>query len=432
MIKGRMVQRCAALAALSAGLAGMAFGAPAPTAGNATAPATAVGFKRLHAFAGDDGHEGFGPYGALVQASDGDFYGTAFYGGPEDFRCNCAVGGTIFRMTPGGAFTMLHGFLDADGTGPSGGLTIGRDDNFYGLTTGGGDYGGGTAFRVDASGNFALLHSFGGPVGDGGQPYLGALALGSDGNFYGTTSRGGANQRGVLFMMTPAGLVTVLHAFAGGAADGSTPRGSVMFASDGNLYGTTLCGGANEIPSACAGTVYRYSATAGLRVLHSFDAGSGVGAGYAPQATLTELNGFLYGTTSLGGDAGAGTVFRLPLDGGALATLHTFGGGVGAIAPNGDGRAPTGRLVLAGDGRLYGTTSNGGANHVVHPEGDGTIFSVGRDGSYATVFAFGASLADGSHPVAGLVKATNGTLYGVTESGNSNFTGLAYSWTPAK
>jgi hypothetical protein len=67
----------------------------------------------------------------------------------------------------------------------------------------------------------------------------------------------------------------------------------------------------------------------------------------------------------------------------------------------------------------------------VHPEGDGTIFSVGSDGSYAAVFAFGSTIAYGSHPVAGLVKGRNGTLYGVTESGNSNYTGLAFSWVTA-
>jgi uncharacterized repeat protein (TIGR03803 family) len=417
------LRRCMALGALAAGLAQGAWAADRQAA-------AAPGFKRLHYFAGDDGHEGFGPYGALVVGADGNLYGTAFYGGPEEFRCDCSVGGTLYRMTPAGAYTMLHGFMGSDGIGPTGGLAIGPDGAFYGTTSGGGTWGAGTAFRLDATGAFSVLHHFGGPGGEGGRPWLGALALGADGNFYGVTSRGGAGQRGALFRMTPAGDVTVLHAFAGGPADGATPRGGVMFASDGNVYGTTLCGGTAEPAGGCAGTVWRWSATAGFAVVHSFDPGAAMHDGYAPQAAPTELRGYLYGTASLGGDAGAGAVWRIPLAGGALQTLHGFGGGVASPIANGDGRAPVGRLVVAGDGRLYGTTSNGGPNRVVHPEGDGTIFSIGTDGSYATVFAFGSAISYGSHPIAGLVKGKGGTLYGVTESGNANFTGLAYSWVP--
>ncbi len=416
--------------AIAAALAGQLGAAHAAAQVEAKTPAFTI--KQLHSFAGDDGSEGFSPYGALVQASDGNFYGTAFYGGPEDFRCNCSVGGTLYSMTPSGTIKTLHTFMSTDGAAPSGGLVIGRDGAFYGTTYGGGDYGGGVAFKSDAAGNLTVLHSFGGPAGDGRQPYLGTLALGADGNFYGTTSTGGARQQGTLYRMTPAGAVTVLHAFGGGADDGATPRGGVMFGSDGNLYGTTLCGGAAESAGACAGTVYRWSSTAGFTLLHSFDAGSGARAGFGPQAAPTQRNGFLYGTTSLGGDAGFGTVFKLPLGGGTLVTLHSFDGGVGAAVPNADGKDPVGRLALGRDGKLYGTTSNGGQYRTTHPEGDGTIFTIDASDHYAFVFSFGQTLSLGSHPLAGLVSTSDGTMYGVTESGNTNYTGIAYSFAVAK
>ena len=426
------IRRGVTLAALTS-LAMHAGGVHAAAKGEAKTPVPTT-IKRIHYFAGDDGTEGFSPYGSLLLASDGNFYGTTFYGGPEDFRCNCSVGGTLYRMTPAGTLTVLHTFMTADGASPSGGLAIGPDGAFYGTTYGGGDYGGGTAFKTDTSGAFTMLHSFGGAAGDGRQPYLGTLALGRDGNFYGTTSTGGAHQQGVLYRMTPAGAVTVLHAFGGGNDDGATPRGGVTLGSDGNVYGTTLCGGANEAAGGCAGTVYRWSATAGFSVLHSFDAGAGARSGFGPQAALTERAGFLYGTTSLGGEAGAGTVFKLPLAGGVLTTLHSFGGGVGAPVPNLDGKDPVGRLLLARDGKLYGTTSNGGQYQTTHPEGDGTIFSIDASGAYALVFSFGQALSFGSHPLSALISGAGSdtALYGVTESGNLNYTGIVYSVVPPK
>jgi uncharacterized repeat protein (TIGR03803 family) len=406
---------------LAAAAAVLVAGAPAAAA----APA----YKRLHAFGPEGRPEGFGPYGELVQGADGNLYGTTFYGGAATERCKCTIGGTVFRMTTGGAVTVLHTFFGADGLAPSGGLAIGPDGAFYGLTDGGGDQGGGTVFRIAADGTFTLLHSFDGPLGDGHEPYLGALALGPDGRFYGATSGGGAGGRGVLFALTTAGEVTVLHAFSG-APDGATPRGGLTLGSDGVLYGTTLCGGAAEAPGGCGGTLYAYSeAGGGYRVVHSFDAAAAEGS--APQAAPTEAGGDLYGTTARGGGADAGTVYRLPLGGGPLATLHAFGGGMTAAAANGDGLAPAGRLVLAGDGGLYGSTSNGGANQAVHPQGDGTLFRIGTDGSYALLVSFGASAGDGSHPMTGLAKGSDGTLYGVTETDPTNHAGTTYRYVPA-
>jgi len=418
--------RAVLTAALAATLAAPARPAPA-TAPLSQGPA----YKLLHAFPADNNVEGTGPMGALVQGADGDFYGTTFYNGATTYRCDCTVGGTVFRMTFLGEMTVLHTFMGNDGIGPNGGLAVGPDGAFYGLASGGGDYGGGTAFRIDAAGAFTRLHSFGGPAQDGRQPWLGALALGADGNFYGTASDGGAGGLGVLFRMTPAGAVTVLHAFTGAPADGATPRGGLTRASDGNLYGTTLCGGALETDGRCGGTLFAWSPTTGYRLVQSFDPDPANRAGHAPQAAPTEMAGYLYGTTSQGGDADAGTVFRVPLAGGALATLHAFAGGASAQAPNGDGRAPAGRLVLANDGRLYGVTSNGGPNRTVHPDGDGTLFSIGSDGSYALVYAFGATTADGSHPVDAPVKARNGTLFGTTENGDIHYTGTTWRWIPS-
>jgi len=423
MAKTRTPLRGVVCAVVAAGLGACP---PCASADASAASGTGPAYKRLHSFGVEGKPDGFGPYGALVQGPDGNFYGTTFYGGRSPARCRCVIGGTVYRMAPNGLVSVLHTFFGDDGLAPSGGLAPGSDGAFYGLTDGGGDYGGGVAYRIDPLGGFTLLHSFDGPADDGREPYLATLVEGADGTFYGTTSAGGAGGHGTLFSMTPAGEVKVLHAFTG-APDGATPRGGLTLASDGRLYGTTLCGGEHEAPGTCAGTVFRWSVPEGYAVVHAFDAAAG---GYAPQAALVELAGQLVGTTARGGDADAGTVYALPLAGGAPATLHSFAGGVDAVAPNAEGRAPAGRLVVGDDGRLYGTTSNGGANQAVHPEGDGTLFSIGLDGSYLTVHAFGAGTGDGAHPMSGLVKASDGALYGVTESSVDRYTGTSYKYTP--
>lgn len=365
---------------------------------------TAAGYAVMHRFQKPDG---FGVYGELVQASDGTFYGTGYHGGDGD-------AGTVFSVKPTGKFpfTVLHTFAATDGIGSATGLALGTDGQLYGLTGGGGAYDGGTAFRISPAGAFTTLHSFGGPDNDGAYPYLGALVQAADGNFYGATQQGGASKLGTVFRMTPTGQVKVLHAFGSAQSDGALPRGGLMRASDGFLYGTTVCGGSAPSTDGCGGTAYRLNPRNGVvSVIHRFSPAD------APQATLTESAGFLYGTTSAGGPARHGTVFKIALVGHAFTTLHRFSGGVRASPPDEDGAAPTGRLLLASDGNLYGTTSMGGAHAAIDPNGDGIVYRITPAGGYSVVHTFGASVDDSARPFAGLIQGLDGNLYGAAHNG---------------
>jgi uncharacterized repeat protein (TIGR03803 family) len=381
-----------------------ALAAFAASAGAAPPPVTAAGYVVMHQFQKPDG---FGVFGELVQASDGTLYGTGYFGGDSD-------AGTVFAVKPASPFQFkaLHTFATTDGIGSATGLALGKDGNLYGLTAGGGAYGGGTAFRVSPGGAFLTLHSFGASAAEGAYPYLGALVQAADGNFYGANQQGGSAGLGTVFRMTATGQVSVLHAFAGGNGDGATPRGGLMAASDGFLYGTTLCGGVGTAATGCGGTIYRLNPRTGaVAVIYRFKPAD------APQATLTESAGFLYGTTSAGGAGKFGTVFRIALVGHAFTTLHAFAGGVRGKPANADGAAPTGRLLAASDGNLYGTTSLGGANAAIDPNGDGIVFRVTPAGAYSIVHTFGASVNDSARPFAGLIQGADGSLYGAAHNG---------------
>jgi len=320
----------------------------------------------------------------------------------------------VFSVTPAGKFPLkvLHTFQTTDGVGSASGLVLGKDGNWYGLTGGGGEFSAGTAFRMTPAGALTTLHSFGAATDEGAYPYLGALVQATDGNFYGVNQQGGAKGSGTLFRMTPAGQVTVLHAFGGGANDGAQPRGGLMQASDGFLYGTTVCGGVKTGAQGCGGILYRVNVKTGaFQLVHRFQPAD------APQAPLIESKGFLYGTTSAGGDARFGTVFKVALGTGAFTTLHSFAGGVRAPAPNQDGATPTGRLLVASDGNLYGTTSRGGPNAAIDPNGDGIIFRLTPAGAYSVIHTFGASVNDSARPWAGLIQGKDGNLYGAAHNG---------------
>jgi len=143
------------------------------------------GLTTLFSFNGTNGGQ---PYAALIQAADGDFYGTTLSGGVSGY-------GTVFEMTPSGTLTTLLSFLN-DGAFPSSPLVQATDGNFYGATERGGDIGFGSVFKIDASGTLTTLHSFEGS--DGEYPY-GGLVQATDGNFYGTTSAGGTGGHGTIF-----------------------------------------------------------------------------------------------------------------------------------------------------------------------------------------------------------------------------------------
>ena len=176
-----------------------------------------------------------GPASALIEGSDGNLYGaTIALTGPYISTVNY---GTVFRITPAGAETVLYSFTgNSDGSNPTG-VIQGSDGNFYGTTAPAGGDGPFTVFKVTSMGDETVLYTFPSPSGATGVPALpSALIQGTDGNFYGTTQGGGATGNGAVFKITPAG-ETILYSFTGGS-DGGYPT-SLIQGSDGNFYGFT-------------------------------------------------------------------------------------------------------------------------------------------------------------------------------------------------
>jgi uncharacterized repeat protein (TIGR03803 family) len=198
------------------------------------------------------------PYCGLIEGSDGNFYGTTGAGGNND-------DGTVFKITPSGSETVLHAFpkTGSDGQTPYAGVIQGSDGNIYGTTYFGGAHGFGTVFKVTPGGTETVLYSFAGGS-DGEHPYA-SVVQGSDGNFYGTTYQGGSSGYGTVFKITPSGTETVLYTFAGGSSDGANPEGGVIQGSDGNLYGNTLQGGASG-----DGIVFKLTLSGTETILHAF------------------------------------------------------------------------------------------------------------------------------------------------------------------
>jgi len=233
----------------------------------------------------------------LVQASTGNFYGTTSNGGTSIY-------GTVFEITPAGTLTTLHSFEFTDGSTPIGTLIQATNGNMCGTTTAGGAGDHGTIFEITPSGTLTTLYNFCSQTGctDGGGAYAG-LVQASDGNFYGTTDNDGTHNDGVVFEITPAGVYTVLHDFAGGTTDGNEPLGALVQATNGDFYRTTQYGGTGN-----DGTVFEITSSGTVTLVHSFD----VTDGENPHGGLVQAtNGNLYGTASFGGASGVGTIYSL-------------------------------------------------------------------------------------------------------------------------
>jgi uncharacterized repeat protein (TIGR02543 family) len=314
---------------------------------NQSATATFTGQQDMVMHSFGNGNDGQNPVGGLVSDSAGNLYGTTSKNGLYGK-------GTVFKLSPDGTETILHNFGNSnDGQTPLGNLIFDAAGNLYGTTSAGGIYGNGTAFELSPNGTETVLYNFGNGV-DGQNPAAG-LVFDSSGNLYGTTVNGGSFGGGTAFELSPYNgrccRESPVYSFGNGN-DGRNPQAGLVFDSAGNLYGTTANGGLYS-----GGTIFQLSPDSGrcCRENPVYSFGSG-GDGKNPYAGVVLDNaGNLYGTTVNGGANGSGTAFEVSPNGGGWteAFLHSFGSGS-------DGQNPYAGLVFDGSGNLYGTTANGG------------------------------------------------------------------------
>lgn len=338
---------------------------------------------------------------ALTQAPDGSFYGTTWAGGTS-YDCGSSgyYGcGTAFRMDSSGSVTTIHNFDRNDGHGGSP-LTLATDGNFYGTTDIVGSNNNGAIYRMDTSGNLTVLYSFSGSS-DGSRPS--GLVQASDGFLYGTTENGGSGGCfglgcGTIFKMDLSGNLATLHAFTGYPNDGAYPSG-VIQAEDGNFYGTTERGGNGPCttfqlnPEGC-GTIFRMDSAGRLTTLHSFASGQDGGN---PSSLIQGTDRKFYGTTYSGGSGectddvaqpiGCGVLFKLDSTG-RFSILYNF-------QPT-DGVHPNAAVVQAADGNLYGSTPSSGGG--IYPAG-AVIYRLSLPGTACTPDANTLCLGNGRFQV---------------------------------
>ena len=305
-----------------------------------TQSAQAQTFTVLHNFTGSP--DGAYPFAGVIRDTAGNLYGTTEGGGK--------AAGTVFKVSKTSKETVLHSFTESpDGGAPFGGLVRDAAGNLYGTTAQGGSSSNfGTVFKVSTTGKETVLHSFKGGTKDGEYPEADVLRDAA-GNLYGTTSKGGSSGYGTVFKVSTTGKETVVHSFTGGA-NGAYPYAGVIMDTKGNLYGTT-----SEIGSSGYGTVFKVSTTGKETVLHNFTGGAHGAYPYA--GVIMDAKGNLYGTTVGGGAQGLGTVFKLSTTG-KLTTLYSFCSRSGCA----DGGEPYAGLVRDAAGNLYGTTTLGGGS----------------------------------------------------------------------
>jgi uncharacterized repeat protein (TIGR03803 family) len=353
------------------------------------------------------------PRSPLVQGLDGNLYGTTFEAG-------IFGGGTFFQLTPAGTFTKLYDFCFndnpgcPDGSDQSGSIALGPDGNFYG--TGQGSFFGselGIAYKMTPTGTPTTLHTFCSQpsCADGAFPTNGGLTLAWNGNFYGTAfpQDGNTNFDDVVFAVSSSATFHVRLTVCPGqiCPTAAGPSGGLLQASGGYLVGPGP-GGTNGL-----GAIYRMTPLGVPTVLYSMCDDSACHLGSNTTTPLVQNHaGNLFGTNLLGGagpfctlEEGCGNVFQLI--GSAYTAMHNFCNWPNCV----DGSQPN-ALILASDGNFYGTTNAGGST------GKGVVFKITPSHSYSVIHQFLGS--DGQNPGAALMQATDGTLYGTTIGGGSN------------
>ena len=336
------------------------------------------------------------PTTGLIEAKDGLLYGTSSHGGSWTW-------GTVFRLRKDGSdMEVLHDFgeMAGDGQSPNTELLQADDDALYGTTHDGGTNGIGVLYKIRANGTgFGIVHTFLTNVAYGSWPG-GRLIQASDHSLYGTTHPGVGPRWGAIYkIQTTGGGYLLLHNFLGPPSDGvPAPNQGVIEGSDGLLYGATYAGGAQD-----SGFIYKLNKnTSAYAPVWSFIGRRNDGS--SPSAPLTEgTDNLLYGLTGSGGKGRGGTVFRLNANGSDFTSLHSFTN----IAPAPSG--PSGGILEASDGKLYGVTQSGGASNL------GTVFTIDKNGSnFALLHHFAGGLSDGASPLGRLLEGKDGALYGTT------------------
>jgi uncharacterized repeat protein (TIGR03803 family) len=329
-------------------------------------------------------------YVTPAQGRDGELYGTT-YG---------LTYGSVFKITAAGSGGDLYEFNSSQGANPIGGLTLSTDGSFYGTAVFGGSTNQGVLFKITASGAYTVLHEFAGGS-DGANPFAPPI-LASDGNLYGTTE-GLFSVASTIYKYTPSGTFSTIYQFE--QVNGATISAALTQGSNGDLFGAASGGGIYG-----CGTLFRITRSGTLVSTYSFPCGS---RGALPGALLQASDGNCYGMTDQGGTANLGTIFKMNQLTMKVTILHQFGGGTG------DGKLPTGGLVQATDGNLYGETSGGGSTN------DGVLFRLTMTGNYKVIYAFHGTT--GSGPLAAPIQHTNGLLYGTLQLGGTFGNGAVYS-----
>jgi uncharacterized repeat protein (TIGR03803 family) len=369
------------------------------------------------------------PTGNLALGADGAVYGIAS-------PATSTAGGLIYRATvDGSSIDTVVQIEREQAMQPVAGLTLASDGQFYGTTRFGSIEEAsttGTVYRLSPAGDFAVIHRFAAatasnadfsPINTDGAYPEAELIEGPDGYLYGVASAGGQFGTGAVFKLKRDGSdFQRLHEFAADTdtttvglirtVDGAAPRGKLVQGPDGTLFGTASVGGDNG-----RGTVFRIAPDGtAFTVLYHFSATTADPTtgllentdGAIPLAGLTDGgDGFYYGVTSAGGTEGRGVIFRISPDGATFQVLHQFDG------PNGS--RPTVELTLGSDGRLYGTTEGGGVNASDATSTLGTIFSIDVAGTnFARLYSFDGTV--GSGPRSSLLELGSADFLGTAGS----------------
>lgn len=374
-------------------------------------------FKIVYSFAGfaNGGYDGASPAAEVTFDKLGNLYGTTEYGGRYGY-------GTVFAIAPNETYAQLHTFTGDDGqTGgkqPIGGVTVAGSGVLSGTTFFGGSNNYGTAWRLKSNGAFSVQHNFDN-TDDGPQ----GTQLSASGNSYGASLYGGPKGYGTIWELSKRGKFTVTHGFTGADGDGAYPNGGLIQDQAGKIYGTTSQGGA---ANCFCGSVFSMAADgSGFTTLYSFTGGTD---GEFPLGPLVrDKDGTLYGTAAetLGSyncdDHGCGTVWQLTPDG-TFTVLHTFAGGK-------DGANPQGNLLKIGT-TLYGITQWAGTGEC-NGYGCGTVYRLAAKpgGKYKVLHQFADGTADGQRPLAGLAEGLDGKLYGTTFQGGQYNGGIVFAVT---